>query len=408
MDISQRERFHRVPGRFTKAGLSVACLAAVITTSLVTTAVVATVAVATPAAGSAASTDGYVVVLHPTATADHGTRVTALAGRYGAQVDRHYTAALSGFSARLTKSGAKALAADPSVAHVVPDSPVRAYGDQLNPPSWGLDRVDQRKLPLDKHYRYATPAPNVTAFILDTGVRATHVDFGGRVRGGRDFVDNDDNPDDQHGHGTFLAGIIGGKEYGLAKGVTIVPVRVLDKNGSGSVSGVIAGIDWITANAHGPSVVNMSLGGPANAALDAAVRGSIAAGTTYSVPAGSSGGQAGNVSPARVTEAITSASINQSDCAYRSSNSGPAVDLYAPGVNIVGPWITANDAKATLSGTSFAAAHTSGAAALRLGQQPTLTPAQVQAALVRSASPGVCELPANTADRILYTGPSRD
>ncbi|MBM7772797.1 subtilisin family serine protease [Actinokineospora baliensis] len=394
MDISPRERFHRAYGRVAKAGLAATCLVAVITTPATAT-------------DSAAPTGGYVVVLRPTATADYGTRVTALATRFGAEVGHHYTSALSGFSARLTATGAKALAADPSVAYVVPDSPVQAYGDQPNPPSWGLDRVDQRKLPLDKRYRYATTASNVTAFVLDTGVRATHGDFGGRVRGGRDFVDNDDNPDDLHGHGTFLAGVIGGKEYGLAKAVTIVPVRVLDKNGSGSVSGVIAGIDWITANAHGPSVVNMSLGGPANQALDDAVRGSIAAGTTYSVPAGSSGGQAGNISPARVTEAITSASIDQSDCAYRSSNSGPAVDIYAPGVGIVGPWNTADDAKATLSGTSLAAAHTSGAAVLRLGQQPTLTPAQVQAALVRSASTGVCKLPANTADRILYTGPFR-
>ncbi|RLK55477.1 S8 family peptidase [Actinokineospora cianjurensis] len=365
----------------------------------------------TPTAIAApAPTQGYVVVLRPTGaaelgTAGFGTRVTALADRYDARMDHRYTAALTGFSARLTGSSAKALAADPSVAYVVPDTPVRALGGQPNPPSWGLDRVDQRKLPLDKRYRYDTLADTVTAFILDTGVRATHVDFGGRVRGGRDFVDNDNDPDDLNGHGTFLAGIVGGKDYGLAKGVKLVPVRVLDKNGSGSVSGVIAGIDWITANAAGPSVVNMSLGGPANQALDAAVRASIAAGVTYSVPAGSSGGQAGSVSPARVTEAITSASLTKTDCAAVNSNSGPAVDLYAPGVGIVGPWITANDAKATLSGTSLAAAHTTGAAALRLAVDPTLTPAGVQAALVRAASTGVCELPVNTPDRILYTGP---
>ncbi|WP_253840976.1 S8 family peptidase [Actinokineospora globicatena] len=363
-------------------------------------------AAAIPAASAAPATaETYVVVLRPTTAAEFGTRVTALANHYGARVERQYTSALSGFSARLTTSGAKALAADPSVAYVVPDTPVRAYGGQPNPPSWGLDRVDQRKLPLDKRYRYDTLAANVTAFILDTGVRATHADFGGRVRGGRDFVDNDNDPDDQHGHGTFLAGVVGGKEYGLAKGVKLVPVRVLDKNGSGSVSTVIAGIDWITANAGGPSVVNMSLGGRANQALDDAVRGSITAGVTYSVPAGSSGGSAGTISPARVTEAITSASLTQTDCAAVNSNSGPVVDLYAPGVGIVGPWITANDAKVTLSGTSLAAAHTTGAAALRLGTQPTLTPAGVQAALVRSASTGVCELPVNTADRILYTGP---
>ncbi|GAA4291988.1 S8 family peptidase [Actinokineospora soli] len=346
------------------------------------------------APGHAAPTGDYIVVLKA------GAPSTA---RHGGAVGRRFSV-INGFSAELTDRQARAYAADPSVAYVVPDTPVRAYGDQLNPP-WGLDRIDQRRLPLDGHYRYATEARNVTAYILDTGVRATHTEFGGRVSGGYDFIDNDTVPDDGNGHGTFMAGLVGGKTYGVAKGVKLVPVRVLNNTGSGTMSGVIAGIDWITRNAVKPAVVNVSLGGAANQALDDAVRRSIASGITYSVTGGSSRSLASNFSPARVTEAITSAAIGRDDCAAPQGNYGPAIDLYAPGLVIPGPWYTSDTATTTISGSSLATAHTTGGAALHLGLYPWATPAQVQSALVRNASPGVCNLPPGSPDKILYTGP---
>ncbi|CRK58684.1 Alkaline serine exoprotease A precursor [Alloactinosynnema sp. L-07] len=359
------------------------------------TAMTVCLAVAAPAAAEASS--GYVVIMKA-GSAD------ALANRHGGTVEHRYSTVLQGFSARMTAKQARSLAADPAVDYVVADTPVRALGEQLNPP-WGLDRIDQRTLPLDSRYRYNTTSPNVHAYVIDTGVKATHQDFGGRVSGGYDFVDNDTDPTDGNGHGTFVAGIVGGKTYGVAKQVKIVPVRVLNNSGSGTISGVIAGIDWVTRNAVKPAVANMSLGGSANQALDDAVRRSIASGVTYSVPAGSSASLASNFSPARVAEAITSAAVDRNDCVSRSSNHGPAVDLYAPGVLITGPWITSDTATVTITGTSLAAAHVSGGAALYLGLHPTATPAKVQTALVSSASPGVCNLPPNSPNRILFTGP---
>ncbi|MGW5052127.1 S8 family peptidase [Actinokineospora sp. NPDC004072] len=352
-------------------------------------------AVLTPS-GHAAPTGDYIVVLKPGAVA---------AQAHGGVV-HHRFGILNGFSAALTAAQARAYAADPAVDYVVPDTPVRAYGEQPDPP-WGLDRIDQRTLPLDARYRYNTAAPDVTAYILDTGIRADHVEFQGRVSGGHDFIDNDTDPNDGNGHGTFVAGLVGATTYGVAKRVKLVPVRVLNDAGSGTTAGVIAGIDWITRTATGPSVVNVSLGGPANQALDDAVRRSIAAGITYSVTSGSSRQPASNFSPARVTEAITSAAIGRDDCAASQGNYGPAIDIYAPGLSIPGPWHTSNTATNTISGSSLATAHTTGAAALVLALAPDATPAKVQAALVRNASPGVCNLPPGSPDKILYTGPFR-
>jgi subtilisin family serine protease len=358
------------------------------------------VSVAVPAAQAAPveSTSAYVVTLRPGAA-------TTLARQFADRVEHTYDTALQGFAARLRPSEVRRLRTDPAVADVVADTPVRALGEQPNPPSWGLDRIDQRNLPLDKLYRYATGAPNVTAYVIDTGVRATHQDFGGRVSGGVDFVDDDNNPTDGNGHGTFIAGIIGGARFGVAKEIRIVPVRVLDNSGAGSMADVIAGVDWVAANARKPAVANMSLGGSANPALDAAVRAAIASGVTFVVAAGSSNSDAGNFSPARVPEAITTAATRIDDCVFPASNFGPLIDLYAPGINITSAWATSDTATVTISGTSFSTPHVVGGAALYLAGAPTATPAQVATALInRSTKNILCNPRPNTPNRLLFTG----
>jgi hypothetical protein len=337
------------------------------------------------APAEAAPSRTYIVVLNGDAQ--------VFAHRFSS-VEHVYSTALHGFSVRLTASEATALARESGVDLVVPDTPVHASGEQVDPPSWGLDRIDQRDLPGDGVYRYPGEAPNVTAYVLDTGVRGTHFDFGDRVLPGYDFVGDDTDASDGNGHGTFVAGVIGGARYGVAKQIRIVPVKVLGDNGSGTVADVIAGIDWVTANAVGPAVANLSLGGPANAALDAAVRNSIASGVSFVVAAGGSAADAGNFSPARVTEALTVGASDMRDCLSAGTNRGAVVDVFAPGVGIVGPWI--DGTFRTLSGSSFAAAHVAGA----LGLYALSSDALVAA----STKDRLCGVPAGTANRLLYVG----
>ncbi|MGH3861221.1 S8 family peptidase, partial [Actinokineospora sp.] len=248
----------------------------------------------------------------------------------------------------------------------------------------GLDRIDQADLPLDKSFTYSGKADNVTAFVIDTGVQADHPALGGRVSGGFDAVDNDDKPDDENGHGTHVAGTIGSEEYGVAKGVKIVPVRVLDAQGSGTTEGVIAGIDWVAKNHQGPSVANMSLGGGADEALDKAVQAAIESGVTFAVAAGNSSDDAGNSSPARVPEALTIAASDDADKQAEFSSFGKVVDLYAPGVDITSAWI-GGETK-TISGTSMATPHVAGAVALYLAANPDATPSAVAEAITAAAT----------------------
>ncbi|GHF20383.1 hypothetical protein GCM10017786_62770 [Amycolatopsis deserti] len=344
--------------------------------------------------------DSYLVVLKQNAT----SRADDLTSRYGGAPTRTFSAALKGFSVRATETQAKRLAANPDVAYVVQNHVLHITDVQPNPPSWGLDRIDQADLPLDSSYRYDTPADTVTAYVIDTGVRASHETFGGRVTGGKDFIDNDDDATDEHGHGTHVAGTIGGSEYGVAKGVTIVPVRVLDAQGSGTTDQVVAGIDWVAQTASGPSVANMSLGGSADTVLDDAVRGAIAKGVTFAIAAGNDGADAGNDSPARVTEAITVAASDRTDRQASFSNYGSVVDLYAPGVNITSSWGTGDSATNTISGTSMATPHVAGAAALYLAGHPDATPAQVAGALIASATPDkIVNATSGTPNRLLNT-----
>ncbi|MCX5376104.1 S8 family peptidase [Streptomyces sp. NBC_00091] len=358
-------------------------------------------------AGAAGSVPGsYIVTLKDSAarsTADSGK---AVAKRYGAKIDRTYSAALNGYSVEVSEAQARKLAADPAVQSVVQNRIFTVDATQPSPPSWGLDRIDQRALPLDQSYTYPDKAgEGVTAYIIDTGVRKTHQDFGGRASDGYDAIDNDNTAQDGHGHGTHVAGTVAGGAYGVAKKAKIVGVRVLDNNGSGTTAQVVAGIDWVTRNAVKPAVANMSLGGGADSALDTAVRNSIAAGITYGVAAGNESTDASTKSPARVAEAITVGSTTNTDAKSSFSNYGSILDIFAPGSNITSAWGTGDTATNTISGTSMATPHVVGAAALYLSQNPASTPAQVRDGLVAAATPNVVTSPGTgSPNRLLNVG----
>ncbi len=358
------------------------------------------------AADPTAIADSYIVVLRDTpALRAQGVPavVRQLADRHGGSVQRTYQAALRGFATTMSESNARRLAAEPAVAFVEQDHTVQVSATQPNPPSWGLDRIDQRDLPLNNSYTYPTTASNVRAYIVDTGVRLTHTTFGGRAISGRDTVDSDNDATDCNGHGTHVAGTVGGSQYGVAKGVQIVGVRVLNCQGSGSNAGVIAGVDWVTANAVKPAVANMSLGGSASSALDSAVRNSIASGIAYSLAAGNSNANACNSSPARVAEGITVGATAINDARASFSNYGTCLDIFAPGVNITSSWSTGDTATNTISGTSMAAPHVAGAAALYLATSPGATAQQVRDNLVTNSTPNkVTDPRTGSPNRLLF------
>lgn len=343
----------------------------------------------------------YVVVLKDDAGVSATADVSALASDVGATVHQRYNSAMHGFAATMDDAAVDELRADPRVEFIQADQVVHATETQSPTPSWGIDRVDQEALPADDSYTYAETGEGVTAYIIDTGINAGHSDFGDRV--GEGFSAIEGGPDDQNGHGTHVAGTVGGKSYGLAKGVALEPVRVLDANGSGSTAGVVEGIDWVTKNASGPSVANMSLGGPNDPALDEAVSGSIEAGVTYAVAAGNeSGADACGSSPASVPEALTVASTADDDAVSDFSNVGKCVDLAAPGTDITSAWIGGPDAKNTISGTSMATPHVAGVAALYLEANADAAPADVSTGLVDAATPDVITgLPEGTPNLLL-------
>lgn len=337
----------------------------------------------------------YIVVLNEQAPSSAGPRVALdeqidrLAARHAARVAHRYTAVMHGFAAEMSAREAAALAADPSVAYVEEDTPVHATGVQANP-TYGLDRIDQPSLPLDNKYTFPNEGAGSTVFVIDTGINTTHVEFTGRLRLdlGRTAIDDDNGLEDCNGHGTHVAGTVGGTVFGVAKKATIVPIRVLDCEGSGSSAGVIAGMDYVAQNHPARSVVNMSLGGAAGDAKDAAVRNLVAAGVTVVVAAGNENTDACGGSPAREPMAITVASSTSTDARSSFSNYGTCVDLFAPGSGITSAWIDSDTATETISGTSMASPHVAGVAALYLAANPTATPAQVTAALLGSAAVG--------------------
>jgi len=353
------------------------------------------------AGAAGAVPDSYIVLLDPAAD----TRARGLASRFGGRVGHEYPA-LHGFSVTLSEKQARRLAADPAVRSVEQNRTISVAEVQTNPPSWGLDRVDQRALPLNSRYEYSTTASNVNVYVLDTGVRATHQTFGGRVRQGYDFVDNDTNADDGYGHGTHVAGTIAGSQYGVAKGASVYPVRVLNSQGSGTTAQVIAGINWITQNARKPAVANASLGGGASTSIDNAVRNSVASGVTWVVAAGNSNTNASSTSPARVQEAITVGATDRTDARASYSNYGSVLDLFAPGSGITSAWNGSDTATYTGNGTSFAAPHVAGAVALYLTTHTSASPAQVETSLENAATSGVVRSPGSgSPNRLLYTGP---
>ena len=349
----------------------------------------------------------YIVVLNgslSTQSAENfALQTAAVAADLGVQSVRPLQV-INGFVARLEDAKLASLRADPRVAYVEQDQIMKATATQSSP-TWGLDRVDERSLPLDRVYRYNATGSGVTAYIVDTGIRASHNEFGGRVVGGVTAIDDGRGADDCNGHGTHVAGTVGGSRYGVAKGVSLFAVRVLGCRGEGSNSGVIAGVDWITSNHSKPAVVNMSLGGGASRALDDAINNSIRAGVSYAVAAGNENQNACNVSPARVDAAMTVGATTRSDRRSSFSNFGSCVDLFAPGSDITSAWYTGNRSTNTISGTSMASPHVAGAIALVLEDNPNASPGAVFNYLRDTASTNkLSSIGSGSPNRLLYKG----
>jgi subtilisin family serine protease len=345
----------------------------------------------------------YIVVLEDQA-ADATGGLNALADDLGVSVDVEDTLGLvDGYVAEMSEAEAVELAADDAVAYVEQNQMAHASEVQADPPSWGLDRVDQDALPLDQQYEYTQSGTGVEAFVLDTGVNLEHQEFEGRIGEGYDFIDDDADPADCHGHGTHVAGTIAGTTYGVAKDATIRPVRVLDCQGSGSYAAIIGGIDWVAANAGESAVANMSLGGSFSQALNDAIAAAVESGVTFAIAAGNEGQDACNVSPGSEASAITVGATDEDDAAASFTNYGECVDLLAPGVGITSAWIDGTDAENTISGTSMATPHVAGVAALFLEANPGATPDEVATALTEGAVPDAVADPNGSPNLLLNT-----
>ncbi len=322
-------------------------------------------------------------------TVADGARPAAVAHGRGVVPEVVMTHAINGFVATLTPAQVARLNADPNVNSIEPDRVVGITATQANA-TWGLDRIDQASLPLNTQYVYNATGTGVTAYIIDTGILRTHVEFGSRVGVGYSAVKDRYKTSDCNGHGTHVAGTVGGTTYGVAKGVTLIPVRVLNCRGSGTTSGVIAGINWVIENhaANVPAVANMSLGGGASSSLDAAVANAVADGVTFVVAAGNSNADACAYSPARAPSAITVGATTSTDARASYSNYGSCLDIFAPGTAITSAWYTSTTATNTISGTSMAAPHVAGVAALLLETDTAATPATITSRLLAQATPG--------------------
>jgi len=349
----------------------------------------------------------YIVVLDDAVVGEKGKFSIApyiaseMATNYKGKIKHVYQHAINGFAVEMSEAEAEALSLDFRVKFVEEDGVVTADATQTNPP-WGLDRIDQRNRPLNGTYIYNWTGSGVRAYIIDTGIRTTHSQFGGRASNVFDAFGG--NGADCNGHGTHVAGTVGGSTYGVAKSSLLRGVRVLNCSGSGSNSGVIAGVDWVRLNHIAPAVANMSLGGGISTALDTAVNNLHNAGVPIAVAAGNSNANACNSSPARAVNAITVGSTTTTDARSSFSNFGTCLDLFAPGSGILSAWFTSNTATATLSGTSMASPHVAGVAALYKQANPSASSTTVRNAIVNNATTGVVTNPGSgSPNRLLYS-----
>ena len=347
--------------------------------------------------------NSYIVVFK-NSVVDVDAESNDIAAKSGGKLKHTYKFALKGMAIDLPAALAAVLAADSRVAYVEQDQTMSISTVQSGA-TCGIDRIDQRALPLSGTYVYNADGTGVTVYIIDTGINFTHTEYAGRASKGIDEVTAGGSAADCNGHGSHVSGTVGGTTYGVAKNVKLVAVRVLDCNGSGSTSGVIAGIDWVTGNRVLPAAANMSLGGGFSSTLNAAVDRSTAAGVTYAIAAGNSTADACNSSPASASSSITVGATSITDAFASFSNFGSCVHINAPGVNITSSWIGSNTATNTISGTSMAAPHVAGTAALYLQVNPSATPSQVRSALTSNATTNaISGVPSGTPNLLLYAG----